>query len=155
MHTENVNLLKTCTKKRTVFGCKDKNRTQEEKFCKKRGQCQKEIRHFKLNMAVHARACDLFYKIAQSLRTCKNFRFISSATSIPEMIKSNSEMFSGEIDKKFRDSRVQNLLTRLAERSLEFDKVFKPRQETLQVPTYKLLTDEELLEVCCGLMIAI
>ncbi|XP_065061109.1 small ribosomal subunit protein mS22-like [Rhopilema esculentum] len=97
-------------------------------------------------MAVHVRASDLFYKIAQSLKTCRNFRFISSANSIPEMIKSNSEMFSGEIDTKFRDSKVQNLLTRLTERSLELDKVFKPRQETLKVPTYKLLSDEELCE---------
>lgn len=44
------------------------------------------------------------------------------------------------------DERVQSLLCQLT--GMDFDKVFSPRQEPLQPPTYKLMTWDELEKVC-------
>ena len=44
-----------------------------------------------------------------------------------------------------QDERVQTLLSQLT--GLDLDKVFTPRKEPLQLPTYKLMTMEELEKV--------
>ena len=75
------------------------------------------------------------------------FRRFCSSNSLVDILSSNSEKFSGEHDQKFRETGVQNLLKQIIGRHVDLDKVFKTRKEPLKLPTYQLLTDEEVLEV--------
>lgn len=75
------------------------------------------------------------------------FRRCCSSKSPTDRLISNSEKFSGEEDKLFKDAGVQELLKQIIERNVNLDKIFKARREPLKLPTYKLLDDEELLEV--------
>ena len=77
---------------------------------------------------------------------CRFRRLYSSDFSI-EKLSSNSEAFSGDENLKSKDPRVQKLLKRLIARKVDLDKVFRPRKEPLKLPTYQLLTDEEVVEV--------
>ena len=79
---------------------------------------------------------------------CKFRRLYSSDFSI-DKLSSNSETFSGDENLKSKDPRVQKLLKRLIARNVDLDKVFKARKEPLNLPTYQLLTDEEVVQVCC------
>jgi len=76
---------------------------------------------------------------------CKFRRLYSSDFSI-DKLSSNSETFSGEENLKSKDPRVQKLLKRLIARNVDLDKVFKARKEPLKLPTYQLLTDEEVVQ---------
>ena len=80
---------------------------------------------------------DLFYK----------FRRLCSSDFSIEVLKSNSEKFSGEENTIFKDVGVQKLLKRIIQRNVDLDKVFRQRKEPLKLPTYQLLTDEEVVEV--------
>ena len=73
-------------------------------------------------------------------------RLYSSDFSV-DILASNSEKFAGEENLKCKDEGVQKLLNRIIQRNVDLDKIFKPRKEPLKLPTYQLLTDEEVVEV--------
>ena len=89
----------------------------------------------------------ILHRISCNLKLFSHMRRCTTRPSLNELLKSNSEKFSGQEEPKFKDPEVQRLLKNLIERSLDLDKVFKPRLEPLKIPSYQLMTDEELKEV--------
>eukprot|EP00794_Sanderia_malayensis_P015386 gene15386-16965_t len=85
---------------------------------------------------------------------CRPLRYILSnknvsrclSSDLLKVLESNSEKFAGEVDATFQDKKVQDVLCRIIERNIDLDNVFKARKEALEVPTYKLMTDEEFVE---------
>ena len=67
--------------------------------------------------------------------------------SKPPSFESRSEEFNGEVVEHFQDPKVQDLLKRISYSGLNLDKVFAARKEELEKPSYKLMTDEDLLKV--------
>ena len=94
-----------------------------------------------------AKVFSILHRISCNLKLFGHIRRCTTSPSLTELLKSNSEKFSGQEEPKFKDPEVQRLLKNLIERSLDLDKVFKPRIEPLKIPSYQLMTDDELLEV--------
>ena len=94
-----------------------------------------------------AKMFSILHRISCNLKLFGHIRRCTTAPSLTEILKSNSEKFSGQDEPKFKDPEVQHLLKNLIERSLDLDKVFKPRLEPLKIPSYQLMTDDELQEV--------
>lgn len=72
-------------------------------------------------------------------------RIFSSNSLTVRAISTNKAHFTGGKVLSFDDERVKSILQRLT--GCEVEKVLSRRPQDVSVPTYKIMTDEELLEV--------